>query len=544
MIAGDNPRWTGAFSSDWSTATLPNPKNWQLITSGSHDRLHRGRHRPLRRQRQQLQPSTISPPAASTPTSATFASGDYTVTASGAVPPASPAPPASSRAAAAGSRLNSANTLQPAARRSAARHAGDQPRQAIGSGALTIAGGATSTTPAVARRRSPPPTRRTGTATSTFNGTNDLEPRHRRRHALRHPHRHRATAAHRHRRRRDRRRRRRHHQDRRRHAGLHRQQHLHRRDQSSAQGELQVAGGTTGTLASDIQTRPRRRRRRHAARHRRHGQRQPRRSSAATAATTPARPATASVTQTGGTINSPAVVHRRLRRHGGATPAFVSGVYNISGGTLNVIGQPMEVANFIATTGTVNMSGTRRQHPKTTTCHPPRRQQQRLRRHRQPGRRHRHVLPRRRRHNRRRHRRALSSAAPAALTSTYTYNLNGGTLTVPQIQRTTANAGHRQLQLQRRHPQGRQDQRHLHVRAHPGQRPQRRRDHRHQRLRRDHHPAAAAQQHRRRRRRRRRPDQERRGHARPGRRLDLHRRHRRQRRHAPAPDIHASVRGR
>jgi autotransporter-associated beta strand protein len=35
VIAGDNPRWSGAVSNEWSTATLANPKNWALITSGN-----------------------------------------------------------------------------------------------------------------------------------------------------------------------------------------------------------------------------------------------------------------------------------------------------------------------------------------------------------------------------------------------------------------------------------------------------------------------------------------------------------------------------
>ncbi|HSV12650.1 MAG TPA: autotransporter-associated beta strand repeat-containing protein, partial [Tepidisphaeraceae bacterium] len=34
-IAGDNPRWSGALSNEWSTNTLANPKNWALITGGT-----------------------------------------------------------------------------------------------------------------------------------------------------------------------------------------------------------------------------------------------------------------------------------------------------------------------------------------------------------------------------------------------------------------------------------------------------------------------------------------------------------------------------
>ena len=34
-INGDAPKWTGAYSNVWSTATLPSPKNWKLITAGT-----------------------------------------------------------------------------------------------------------------------------------------------------------------------------------------------------------------------------------------------------------------------------------------------------------------------------------------------------------------------------------------------------------------------------------------------------------------------------------------------------------------------------
>ena len=35
VIAGDTPVWTGAFSSEWSTATIPSPKNWTLAVAGT-----------------------------------------------------------------------------------------------------------------------------------------------------------------------------------------------------------------------------------------------------------------------------------------------------------------------------------------------------------------------------------------------------------------------------------------------------------------------------------------------------------------------------
>jgi fibronectin-binding autotransporter adhesin len=34
-IAGDNPVWTGLYSGNWTTATIPGAKNWKLITSGT-----------------------------------------------------------------------------------------------------------------------------------------------------------------------------------------------------------------------------------------------------------------------------------------------------------------------------------------------------------------------------------------------------------------------------------------------------------------------------------------------------------------------------
>jgi autotransporter-associated beta strand protein len=36
-IVGENPYWTGAYSSSWTTATIPSPKNWSLPTLGATD---------------------------------------------------------------------------------------------------------------------------------------------------------------------------------------------------------------------------------------------------------------------------------------------------------------------------------------------------------------------------------------------------------------------------------------------------------------------------------------------------------------------------
>ena len=35
VIAGDNPKWTGAANSNWTTAAIASPKDWQLITNAS-----------------------------------------------------------------------------------------------------------------------------------------------------------------------------------------------------------------------------------------------------------------------------------------------------------------------------------------------------------------------------------------------------------------------------------------------------------------------------------------------------------------------------
>ncbi|MGN6370263.1 MAG: autotransporter-associated beta strand repeat-containing protein, partial [Phycisphaerae bacterium] len=59
--------------------------------------------------------------------------------------------------------------------------------------------------------------------------------------------------------------------------------------------------------------------------------------------------------QTGGTINSQQWFTVGSGNAAGAT--FGSGEYDLSGGTLNQMSQQIEVANFFGTTGTVNMSG-------------------------------------------------------------------------------------------------------------------------------------------------------------------------------------------
>ena len=70
-------------------------------------------------------------------------------------------------------------------------------------------------------------------------------------------------------------------------------------------------------------------------------------------------------------------------------------------------------------------------------------------------------------------------------TGSYTYNLNGGTLTVPQIAReNSANDPHDRHQLQRRHAQGRREHANFMQGLTAANVASRRRGHRHQRLRR------------------------------------------------------------
>ena len=167
-------------------------------------------------------------------------------------------------------------------------------------------------------------------------------------------------------------------------------------------------------------------------------------------------PGTGAVTLSAGTINSA----QWFTVGSGAATATTSaiGSFTISGGTLNVLSQQMEVANFAGTTGTVTMSGssainidnnsfialganngagngTFTQNGGAVTFYG----------------------------------NAgttvggtgiLYLGKAAVLSGTYTYNLNGGTLTVPQI---SAHCGHRHFQLQRRNARGSGGQCELHA---------------------------------------------------------------------------------
>ena len=142
------------------------------------------------------------------------------------------------------------------------------------------------------------------------------------------------------------------------------------------------------------------------------------------------------VRQTGGTINS-----QEWFTVGSGNPAgnsFPVGEYDISGGTLNVFSQAMEVANFEGTTGTVNISGgninlfsnvpinmganglagdgTINQSGGNVTFYS------------DAG-----VTVG--------GTGALSMGQAATASGTYTYNLNGGTLTVPTIRTTAGTTG-------------------------------------------------------------------------------------------------------
>ncbi|MFT3789424.1 MAG: autotransporter-associated beta strand repeat-containing protein [Tepidisphaeraceae bacterium] len=117
-------------------------------------------------------------------------------------------------------------------------------------------------------------------------------------------------------------------------------------------GELKVSGGTTGVVASNIEI-----------------------ADGTTAAFTvtggvvnanrviiagnggnTTTSGTGTVTMTGGVINSQQWF--TVGSGTGASAGTASGTFNISGGTLNNISQQMEVGNFWGTSGTVNLSGT------------------------------------------------------------------------------------------------------------------------------------------------------------------------------------------
>ncbi len=144
----------------------------------------------------------------------------------------------------------------------------------------------------------------------------------------------------------------------------------------------------------------------------------------------------AKLMQTGGTINSQQWFTVGSGNTGGIS--FPVGEYDISGGTLNVLTQAMEVANFDGTTGTVNISGgninlftnvpinmganglagdgTITQSGGNVTFFS------------DAG-----VTPG--------GTGALSMGQAATAAGTYTYNLNGGTLRVPTIRTTTGTNG-------------------------------------------------------------------------------------------------------
>ena len=141
------------------------------------------------------------------------------------------------------------------------------------------------------------------------------------------------------------------------------------------------------------------------------------------------------VIQSGGTINSQEWFTVGSGNAAGDT--FPIGEYDLSGGTLNILSQQMEIANFFGATGTVNMtagninlenntsiamganalafSGTFNQSGGNVTFYS--------------------------------NATAIGGTGilylgkASSLSGNYTYNLNGGVLTVPQIQQTAANGG-------------------------------------------------------------------------------------------------------
>jgi autotransporter-associated beta strand protein len=143
-------------------------------------------------------------------------------------------------------------------------------------------------------------------------------------------------------------------------------------------------------------------------------------------------PGNGNLIQTGGTINS----REWFTVGSGGGGNSLTGTYTLSGGTLNVITQLMEVSNFAGSSGTVTMSGgainlqsnvslvmgsnntagdgTFTQNGGTVTFYSDAGLTKGG-----TG--------------------VLNIGRAGTLTSTYTYNLNGGTLSVPQITRNTAN---------------------------------------------------------------------------------------------------------
>jgi autotransporter-associated beta strand protein len=119
------------------------------------------------------------------------------------------------------------------------------------------------------------------------------------------------------------------------------------------QGTLQVAGGSTGAAGTDIQIAP------NATDNGTlvisAGTLNAFRVIIAGASSNVSTPGTGVVTQTGGVINSAAWFTVGSGNNAASTTAV--GTYNLSGGTLNLSTQQMEIANFAGTSGAVNMNG-------------------------------------------------------------------------------------------------------------------------------------------------------------------------------------------
>ncbi|HYO07841.1 MAG TPA: autotransporter-associated beta strand repeat-containing protein [Tepidisphaeraceae bacterium] len=353
-IAGDNPKWTGLDSSDWKVGSTGASGNWKLITSGNTTSYIEGDVVLFDDTASNFNVN-VSPAGGVAPTSATFASGIYTVTASAGSAGITGA--ATVVKSGTGSVvLNSPNThtggTTLAGGTLAIGHA-----QALGTGALTIAGGTLDNTSGSSL------TIANGNAQNwngdfAFNGTNNLDT---------------GTGA----------------------VTVSGQRavtvnagtlsvsgaiggtgggitklgagnlvlsgnNTYTGTTVVNQGQLEVTGGTTGTLTTSDSS--------NILIGTNNGDDGTLLVSGGTvnanrvviAGNTPnnGAPGNGTLTQTGGTINSQQWFTVGSGANLASAASFPTGVYNISGGTLNVISQPMEVANFNATTGTVNLSGT------------------------------------------------------------------------------------------------------------------------------------------------------------------------------------------
>ena len=345
-IGGDNPKWSGALSSNWTTTTLANPKNWQLITSGTPTDYIQG---DIVLFDETASNFTVNISDADvSPTSTTFSNQDYTV--NGPFGIAGSGSLAKNNGGAL--TINTSNSYSGGTSLNGGTLNINNP-SALGTGGLVIAGSTTinntSGTPVTLSTNNP----QTWNGNFTFGGANDLNL---------------GTGSvtftstrtitvngsaaltvggdmnggv----------------------AGLVKQgsgklvlggSNNYAGSTVLNQGTLQIASGVTGVIGTDIQIAP-----------------NPTdvgtlvlssgtlnayRVVIAGASTNDTNAGTGVLTQTGGVINS-AAWFTVGSGGSGSTNTGGTGTYNLSGGTLNLTTQQMEVANFTGASGAVNMTG-------------------------------------------------------------------------------------------------------------------------------------------------------------------------------------------